>query len=293
MDQMKTLRYARVSVVGALLGLAVIAGAFAAGTRESQASHAGGMDAMSVDLNISGNTASGLGPGHTEAVGALDTELDVTPCDQLVLDIVASGVPGSDPMVGFGFALTYEDSSIEILSADTGFMLEATAGSTVFNPGLTFNPDSVGVAAADLGVAGGETGSGVLARMTGQIRPQASSGALPLTPTEAAHINGSNDALPPDAIGSGTLNVDGSCNGDVDCSLTINSVDALKLLRSNAALSVTQTEPCDDIGSDIGPRLQGDVDCNGTVNSVDSLRILRAVAALSVSLNPGCQVMQP
>ena len=68
--------------------------------------------------------------------------------------------------------------------------------------------------------------------------------------------------------------------GDVDCSGGINSVDALKILRSNAALSVSQTEPCPDICENLLPALFGDVDCSGSVNSVDALKVLRYNAGL-------------
>jgi hypothetical protein len=37
--------------------------------------------------------------------------------------------------------------------------------------------------------------------------------------------------------------------GDVDCGGSVTSVDALKILRKNAGLPVTYTEPCDDIGA--------------------------------------------
>jgi DNA-binding beta-propeller fold protein YncE len=74
--------------------------------------------------------------------------------------------------------------------------------------------------------------------------------------------------------------------GDVDCNGGVSSVDALKLLRDNAALSVTQTEPCPGIGS-LSP-LFGDVDCSGGVNSVDALKVLRDNAALSVTQVEPC-----
>jgi hypothetical protein len=78
--------------------------------------------------------------------------------------------------------------------------------------------------------------------------------------------------------------------GDVDCEAPINSVDALKILRANAALIYTQTEPCPDIGVDTLPNseLQGDVDCSNAVNSVDALKLLRYAAALSVSQSEPC-----
>jgi hypothetical protein len=40
--------------------------------------------------------------------------------------------------------------------------------------------------------------------------------------------------------------------GDVDCSNGVNLVDALKVLRHVAQLTVSQTEPCPDIGDALG-----------------------------------------
>jgi hypothetical protein len=78
----------------------------------------------------------------------------------------------------------------------------------------------------------------------------------------------------------------------------VSAVDALKVLRHNAGLSVAQNEPCLDIGL---PRAltppddwkMGDVDCSGVVNSVDALKILRAVANLSVVKPVGCPEVKP
>jgi len=123
-------------------------------------------------------------------------------------------------------------------------------------------------------------------------------------------IDGNNDATPSCDIGAfeycpATPDADGDLAGDacdapgsgnVDCSgpaAGATSVDALKLLRHNAGLSVAQSEPCLDIGQPraLAPpdnRLMGDVDCSGIVNSVDALKILRAVAGLSVAKPVGC-----
>jgi hypothetical protein len=90
-------------------------------------------------------------------------------------------------------------------------------------------------------------------------------------------------------------------SGNVDCSGPpggVTSVDALKVLRFAAGLSVTQNEPCLDIGQ---PRalpppdnwLMGDVNCSGAVNSVDALLILRAVSGLSVPIPGGCPAIKP
>ena len=67
--------------------------------------------------------------------------------------------------------------------------------------------------------------------------------------------------------------------GDVDCNGVVNSVDALKVLRYVAQLSVSQEPDCPLIGSEVAS-LFGDVDCGGAVNAVDALKILRFVAEL-------------
>ena len=64
-------------------------------------------------------------------------------------------------------------------------------------------------------------------------------------------------------------------------------MDALKELRHVALLSVSQTEPCPDIGTNVAS-IWGDVDCNGAVTSVDALKVLRYVAQLSVSQTEPC-----
>jgi hypothetical protein len=75
--------------------------------------------------------------------------------------------------------------------------------------------------------------------------------------------------------------------GDVDCSGSVNSVDALKVLRFSADLSVAQKEPCTNI-NDLPAVRWGDVDCSGGVNSVDALKVLRHSAALPVQQMEPC-----
>jgi hypothetical protein len=84
----------------------------------------------------------------------------------------------------------------------------------------------------------------------------------------------------PDCTGAATTSGNVDCDGDVD------AVDALKVLRYVAGLTVSQTLPCPGIGQ--GAPVFGDVDCNGGVNAVDALRILRHVAKLENNLPPEC-----
>jgi hypothetical protein len=62
------------------------------------------------------------------------------------------------------------------------------------------------------------------------------------------------------------------------------------VLRYGAGLSVTQTEPCPDIGIElhVSGFVQGDVDCNKVTNSVDSLKLSRFAAGLSVTQFEPC-----
>ena len=90
-------------------------------------------------------------------------------------------------------------------------------------------------------------------------------------------------------------------SGNVDCSPApggVSAVDALKVLRKVAALSVSQAEPCTDIG--MGPLasgfVQGDVNCSDgaqPVSAVDALMILRVVAGLPASIPQGCPAIRP
>ena len=102
-----------------------------------------------------------------------------------------------------------------------------------------------------------------------------------------ANTTGQGDDIDGDLAGDAC---DAPGTGNVDCNQVINSIDALKVLRFSASLSVAQSEPCTDIGQAIGSGFdQGDVDCSGgNPNSIDALKILRAVASLPVSQQPGC-----
>jgi hypothetical protein len=62
--------------------------------------------------------------------------------------------------------------------------------------------------------------------------------------------------------------IEQSVMGDVNCSGTVNAIDALGVLRKSAGLSAP---PCSG---------NGDLNCNGVQNSVDALLILRVSAGL-------------
>ncbi len=95
-----------------------------------------------------------------------------------------------------------------------------------------------------------------------------------------ANTAGQGDDVDGDLAGDAC---DAPGTGNVDCNQAVNSVDALKILRHNAGLSVAQSEPCLDLGLDLASGFDhGDVDCSGAINAVDGLKVLRAVAGLPV-----------
>jgi Tol biopolymer transport system component len=88
---------------------------------------------------------------------------------------------------------------------------------------------------------------------------------------------------------------DAAGTGNADCNQAINAIDALKILRFAAGLSVAQSDPCTDVGQPIGSGFdQGDVDCSGgNPNAIDALKVLRAAANLTASTNCATQIIEP
>jgi hypothetical protein len=80
---------------------------------------------------------------------------------------------------------------------------------------------------------------------------------------------------------------------DVNCGGSLDTVDALFVLRFVAALDVNPQRHCPDIGSKVETLAAalltwGDVDCSSTVDAVDALKLLRTVASLPVNQPKGC-----
>lgn len=234
-------------------------------------------DNMAVDTDTSGNTATSL--------GSREGCSQVSAGSNVVIDVTITNVPtGTDAIVGFTFWLAYDPSKVTVTAADKAGLLSTAPGYNEFAIIDSF-PDSDGSFQAnvtDLN-APGVSGSGFLMRLTLSIAPGAPAGATSLGLTLSSTINMNNDELQVPALGA-RLAIGVTCEslikqGDVDCGDTVNTVDALKVLRFVAGLSYSKvTEPCNNIGV----AGMGDVDCSGTVNAVDALKIFRFVAGLPV-----------
>ena len=274
--------------VAALALLVVTVGVLVTEIGTTEANHTAGMSAMSIDTITAGNDADTLGQN--------DSCISVSPGQSVDIDVTALGIPTPIAMLGFGFTVDYDPSAIAVTEASAQHMLAVLPQSNVLDVSDAV-PDSDGTfdgAALDqnTSAAASEFGSGVLMRLKIEINQGALSGLYDLTFTYAAHIDFNNHGYAPGALNDATIAVAQDCPsifGDVDCSSAVNSVDALKVLRHGAALSVSQTEPCVDLGGMLpNTEMQGDVDCTGQVNAVDALKLLRYAAALSVSQTEPC-----
>lgn len=76
----------------------------------------------------------------------------------------------------------------------------------------------------------------------------------------------------------------GPKHGDIDCSESVTSLDALQILRGVAGM--TQVTQCDGSTSQVsGPH---DVNCDGSVDALDALWVLRFVAGETLQASGGC-----
>ena len=83
--------------------------------------------------------------------------------------------------------------------------------------------------------------------------------------------------------------------GDNDCDGDNDAVDALKGLRHVAALSVSQNDPCPEMGStvevaDASPHIWGDLDCDGDTDVFD---VVHVVAVAFRNADPAIEFCEP
>jgi len=192
---------------GLLILIGLVAALLAAGG--AGASHAGGMDAMSIDMDVAGNTATSLGPRDDCVVAA--------PGAVLTLDVTAEGIPASNPLVGFAFDLNYVFGAVSVDHADAAYMLVSEPGSEMFNISDPV-PDSDGSwssAVADFSdwvAVPPEYGAGVLVRLKVRVFAEASPGLYILFLTAADHIDAQNLSNIPDVINYAYVAVNSGCD---------------------------------------------------------------------------------
>ena len=208
------------AVVLAFLLVALIAVPPGVGTPGAQASHAGGMDAMSIDMDpgaAPANTATLLGSRETCARvnenDVLDADEDVN-VDTLSIDVTATNIPASNPMIGWAYDLLYP-TDLSVTAKNSNLLLASGSGSSVVDLSEPV-PDSDGVfnaTAADFGssAASRETGSGVLQRIDLTTVPAAATDVFPLSFLSASHNDPFNATFAADAVNDAQVAINRNC----------------------------------------------------------------------------------
>jgi hypothetical protein len=224
----------------------------------AEASHAGGMDAMSVDVSpdaAPANTATSL--GSREDCARMNenniTDGDEDFEDYLYMDVTARNIPSTHRMIAWAYALTYPQTALEVVEKDHLYLLASGPGSSLLDAGEGV-PDSDGYFSASAADTSSnpnahEFGSGVLQRIAVWTLPTPATGVFPLTLSNAAHVATSGTSYQPDTFENAQVAVNTSCPAPpVDIELvslslvsvggpTVNSGSDFTLEVSGTALS--------------------------------------------------------
>jgi hypothetical protein len=240
---------------------------------DAHASHAGGMDSMSLDMDSAAtpaNTATSLGTREDcRRINENNTvDADEMGVDSLAMDVTASSVPpysnGGTPgnpsddsggIIAYTYRLNYSEANLSVEAQDTAFLLSSNSGSAVFNGGDPV-PDANGdnafnAAVLDTGTGTPEQDSGVLDRLTLASDASATAGTYQLTLTEAAHIDSGELTYLPDAINNAQVAIGVECPaplGQSDISITGVSVSAPASSNPGTPFTVSATATVHNLG---------------------------------------------
>ena len=182
---------------------------------------------VGIDADPAGNTATSL--------GEIETCVSVSPGDSFDIDVFVDAVPAELGLGGFGFNLNYDNAAITVTALEAALLLNANGDSGPLISLSEGTPDSDGsftVGVADFsGSDPGETGAGVLARIT--LEASGASGITALTLTAVDLATPAADSIPVDSTGAGQVAVGEECPGPVEftpeSSFTIDSADPASL----------------------------------------------------------------
>lgn len=166
---------------------------------------------MAVDVDTIDNTATSL--------GSLQSCREVPPNQSLDIDVILDSIPIDRPMQGFEFDLIYDPAKLEVTAVDDTLLLAANPGSGPFFSFTDSVPDSDGsfkVANSDFGADPGETGSGVLARITLEVLENAAAGDAALDLQVIGVLDSDVADVPRDQELSGRLAIDSPCEAPAD-----------------------------------------------------------------------------
>jgi len=204
-----------------LIAFLLIAGTFLAlGQHGGVEAVAPAADAMSIDMDTTGNTASSLGTRDecvSVAAGStvtVDVTIDNIPTyvDNAPLGVVDPNDTGGITAFAYDFVHPGAPNFTIQAPADSTFILTANVGSSTFDASNAL-PDSSGVWTAsvlDVGSAAPEEGSGVLTRLTIAVDAATPAGLYSLSLANHAHSDPAAFYVP-DVTNGATLAVGQSC----------------------------------------------------------------------------------
>jgi hypothetical protein len=244
------------------------------------------MDAMSIDMNIAGNTSSVL--STTETCARLNEnniqDADESSVDSLTFDTTAAGVPAYDdngtpgkPSDDFGGILVYghyvhypagtiitnhsiADAGINLLYRNPGSLLFDFGDGTPDNDG-----EFQGVV-QEQGSGPVESGSGVLSRITIESSPSAPSGMHPLTLTDNVHLDVALLSYFPDVTNHANIAINVACAVDTDGDGMPDNQDPDD---DNDGVSDVAEPPCGGDPLDVAPPLSRPERIDGPFAAVD------------------------
>ena len=233
------------------------------------ASHMGGMDAMSIDMDPTGNTATSL--GTRQSCG------EVSPGGTLTFDVTAAGIPPYDGaisggMIGWFFSIRYDEAALTLESHDIRFLISVNPPGALPYNASQFLPDidldnKWNASAADLQSPPSipESGSGVLTRVTISAGNSASVGYYSLFLTDAGHLDYYNDVGLADQVNGASLAVGVSCQN-------LPAITPTPLpTGGSASTPPPPPNPVPTPGPGIGPMQRMSIDMNIASNTASSL----------------------
>ena len=188
-----------------LLAVAITLAAIAASAFGASPGQAGGpsISLLGIDTEIAGNSATSL--------GAIQRCTSIDSGDSLDIDIVVDSIPSQFPVVSFQYNLIYDPEVFRVTAVNNGLLLAANGGYQPFEGLSDPLPDTDGdflMANLDAGTNPGETGPGVLSRVTLQAT---GGGVSSLGLIHAGVVNDAAELIPIDKIDFAAVAVGASC----------------------------------------------------------------------------------
>jgi hypothetical protein len=182
---------------------------------------AGCIDRLALDL-----LPGGTPPNSPESVGSVEScgeiddndflDADESSIDALTIDVVVGpiGVPAASGVTGFQLALGYDISRLVVRASELDHLLAVNPGSSLFDASEDL-PDLDGMylpSAVDMGEGPGETGDGVIARITIEAIGTVISSMTPIVIADYGVLDNSGSVLDAISTYGGAIALNSTCD---------------------------------------------------------------------------------